>query len=415
MTLPLMYKVRQQMPRPRLENIAQTVTSELESGQFWAKLKPGARIAVTAGSRGIANIELILKTVVKVLQEKGAQPFILAAMGSHGGGTAAGQLKVLKSLGITESSMGVPVQATTEANELGSIQEGVLVYQNKLAADSDGIVVINRVKPHTSFQGKVESGLFKMLVVGLGNVAGATAIHNLGIQGLENYLLPLGQLIIKQTPVLFGLGIVENGFEETAYIKGFEPAELASGEGKLLQKAKELHSYLPFDQVDLLVVEEMGKVFSGTGMDTKVIGRLRIHDQPEPKKPQIKRIVVLDLVKESHGNANGIGLADFTTKQLVDKIDFKTTYTNVLTATFIQRAMIPMYFPTAKEALEAALQSLSLKPESARIVRIKNTLQLENIFISQNLLNEAKNNPALEIIGQGQNFGFHKNIPTPKW
>lgn len=429
MEFPLMYKVCQKMSRPKLENIEQKVRAELEPAQFWARLKPGARIAVTAGSRGIANIDLILRTVVSILQEKGAQPFILAAMGSHGGGTEQGQLDILQSLGITQNSMGVPVLATTEVKEIGCFQKTLFAYQNKLAIESDGIIVVNRIKSHTSFHGEVESGLVKMVVVGLGNKAGATAIHNLGTKGLKELLLPLGRFLIKHTPILFGLGIVENGYEETAYISGLEPDQFAQGEGRLLKKAKQLISRIPFDHLDILVVEEMGKVFSGTGMDTNIIGRLRIHGQPEPETPQIKRIIVLDLVQESHGNANGIGLADFTTKKLVDKIDLNATYTNVLAASFVQRAMIPMYFPTAGEALEAAINSLGIGPilsqgtasssgvsaDALRIIRIKNTLQLEQLFVSDSLLAEARNNTSLEIIGEGQPFGFDGDNPTPKW
>ncbi len=434
MRLPLMYKARQKMPRPKLDNVEQKVRAELVRGRFWAKLKPGARIAVTAGSRGISNIDLILRTVISVLQEKGAQPFLVAAMGSHGGGTAQGQLDILKSLGITETAMGAPVLATTEAREVGCLQEGLPAYQNKLALESDGIIVVNRVKPHTSFRGEVESGLMKMMVVGLGNAAGATAIHNLGTKGLRENLLPMGRLLVQRTPVLFGLGIVENGYEETAWIEGLEPEQFAQGEGRLLQEAKRLVSRIPFDQLDILVVEEMGKVFSGTGMDTNVIGRLRIQGQSEPETPQIKRIVVLDLAHESHGNANGIGLADFTTRRLVEKIDYQATYTNVLAATFVQRAMIPMFFPTARESLGAALKSLGLNSaaspglsspglsspglssrDSLRMVRIKNTLCLDELFISQGLLAEAGNNPHLEVIEDGHPFGFDGDRPTPDW
>lgn len=258
MRFPLMYKVRQKMPRPKLDNIEQRVKAELARGRFWTKLKPGARIAVTAGSRGIANIELILRTVVGVLREKGTQPFIVAAMGSHGGSTVQGQLDVLKSLGITESSMGAPVLATTEVRELGCLKEGLPAYQNKLALESDGIIVVNRVKPHTSFHGRVESGLMKMVAVGLGNAAGATAIHNLGTEGLRENLLPMGKFLVERTPVLFGLGIVENG----AFIEGLEPEQFAEGERKLLEESRRLVSRIPFDQLDILVIEEMGKVFS---------------------------------------------------------------------------------------------------------------------------------------------------------
>jgi hypothetical protein len=397
----ILHKVEQRFASPRLSDVCAKTRSELEkvgSEIQWA----GKRVAVTAGSRGIQNIVPILQTVIQFLKEKNAAPFIVPAMGSHGGGTVEGQLNILSSLGITEDSMGVPIRATAEVVEVGRYQE-IPVYQNRFAFESDAIVVVNRVKTHTSFKSKLESGLSKMLVVGLGNPAGAANIHRFGVEGMKTLIEPMAKIILEKTPVRLGLAIVENAEESTAYIVGVRPQEWIEKEAELLIRSKELMPSLPFRHIDLLIVEEMGKCYSGTGMDTNVIGRLRIHHTEEPDSPTIDRIVVLDLADSSHGNANGIGLADITTQKLVDKIDYRATYLNVMSATFVLRAMIPMTAPTEEKAVGWAIRSLGEADVSQlRVVRIPNTLHLQHLWVSEPLLNEAEKLSHVIPLGQSK-------------
>ncbi|WP_018132274.1 nickel pincer cofactor-dependent isomerase, group 22 [Effusibacillus pohliae] len=407
MELPLMYPVRQKFDGQAIADVAAKVRQELEKAVFLTSVRPGATIAVTAGSRGIANIVEILRAVCQVLREREAVPFLVPSMGSHGGGTPAGQIEALQALGITEAAVGAPIRATTEVVELGQLPDGTPVFQNRLAYESDGIVVINRIKPHTSFKGCVESGLCKMLVVGLGNPAGAANLHRFGVRGLRELIVPMARIVLEKSPVLYGLGILENAFDQTAVIAGIEPADIPDREAELLKQAKTMMPRLPFDHLDVLIVDEMGKCYSGTGMDTNVIGRLRIHGEPEPESPRIERIVVLDLADASHGNANGIGLADFTTRKLVDKIDWKATYLNNLSSTFVQRAMIPIIAESDGEAVRLAIQSLGQRElQNLRIVRIPNTLQLERIWVSEALLKEVHADEKLELAGKGVPLGF---------
>ncbi len=409
MRLPLMYQVRQKFYRHPNLDLLDRVQEELGRARFWGSLPREARVAVTAGSRGITGIAQIIQAVVGLLLQKGMCPFVLPAMGSHGGGTTAGQLAVLAGLGITTETMGAPVMSTIEVVQLGNLSGGVPVYLNKYAAEADGIIVVNRVKPHPSFRGPVESGLCKMLVIGLGNPTGAESLHRFGPQGLREMIPPAAALITERAPVLYGLAILEGAVDETVDICGTEPEDFAATDQRLLSQARELMPRLPFNNIDLLIVEEMGKCFSGTGMDTNVIGRIRILGEPEPEDLTIKRLVVLDLAEASHGNANGIGLADFTTRRLADKIDWPTTYRNVLTTTFFQRAMLPLVFKDDREAIITALTTLRhLTPEEARVVRIKNTLQLENIEVSEALIPETQDDSHLAVSGRARRLRFNR-------
>jgi hypothetical protein len=307
------------------------------------------------------------------------------------GGTPEGQKKLLAGLGITEESLGAPLVASGESVRIGEVGPGVPVYVNRVALESQGLIIINRVKPHTSFHAPVESGLTKMLAVGLGNPQGAMALHSYGIRGLETFIPMVAACIKERLPVLYGIAIVENAYEQTAVVAGIEPEQFYEREQELLDTARSLMAHLPFDDLDLLVVRSMGKCFSGTGMDTNIIGRLRIQGEPEPEKPRIKRIAVLDLDERSEGNALGIGLADFTTDGLLAKVDWMPTYLNVLSTTFVMRAMAPMHFRTDEETLSAALASLGgIERESARVLVIDNTLDLSSIEFSAALLEEAR-------------------------
>jgi hypothetical protein len=406
--LPKIFKIRQNLPRPKLDNPISKVAEELEKLNLKEKLNNEKVIAITGGSRGIANIDLIYKEIASFIKEKGGKPIIISAMGSHGGGTPEGQREVLAHLGVTEDKIGCPVIASSEVEVLGKTPtHGIPVYCAKEAIAADGIIVVNRVKAHTAFRAPRESGLLKMLGIGLGRAPGADAIHSRGTDEIGDIILELSRVVREKVSVIAGLAIVENGYEETAVIEGLYPEDFEEGEARLLKYAKELMPSVPFDELDLLIVNEMGKNYSGTGMDTNVIGRWRIHGVEEPERPNFKRIAVLDLTDASHGNANGIGLADFTTKRLFEKVNFKSTYLNCLTTGFTLRGMIPIVLNSDKEVIETSLKTLYLeKPEKAKIAWIKNTLFLDKMYCSESLLPFVEANPNLEIVEGLMDFPF---------
>ncbi|MBI2505892.1 MAG: DUF2088 domain-containing protein [Candidatus Latescibacteria bacterium] len=405
MQLPLMTAVRQLFPSAALKDPLQTLRQQLQQAAL--RPAPGARIAVAAGSRGIAHIATFTRAVVDQLKEAGARPFVLPAMGSHGGATAQGQIGVLASYGITPESMGVPVESTMEVVQVGQLEDHTPVMINKLALESEGIVLINRVKPHTSFRGPFESGLMKMLTIGLGSHKGATLAHSQGAQGLARLIPAWGEVILKKAPVLLGVALVEDPYEHTALIEVLRPEQFASREPQLLVQARENMPRLLVQGIDLLIVEEMGKDISGTGMDTNVLGRMMLPGIKEPDEPGVARIVTLALSERTHGNANGMGLADIVTRRLFAAVDFKATYANAFTSTFLNRAYVPVIMETDRQAIEAALEVQRLaNPAQARIARIRNTLDLAQIQLSESLYNEFKNHPQIEQVGPLEPMAF---------
>jgi len=400
MNYPEMYHIRQVFDVPRVDDIEETLTRELESIQIRSRIKEGARIAITAGSRGVANIDQILRYIVQILKKSSAKPFLIPAMGSHGGGTAEGQLEILRSLNITEESIGAPILSSMEVVEIGKSSFGFPVLVDRHAAEADGIVVVNRIKPHTEFEGPVESGLMKMMAIGTGKHKGCLEVHKQTIHyGYREVIPEIGRVILEKLPILFGVAIVENVYDETALIQAISPPQFLVEEKRLLAKAKILMARLPFDKVDVLIVEEMGKDISGTGMDTNVIGRIMFIGEKEPEHPKITRIIVLDLTDESHGNAIGIGLADYTTKRLTSKIDPVAMATNAITAMTPEKGRIPIALLTDKEAVEAALKTIgAVEPEKARVVHIKNTLEMGELDISGAVLEELKGRTDLKLI-----------------
>ncbi|BDG62395.1 CPBP family glutamic-type intramembrane protease [Caldinitratiruptor microaerophilus] len=388
-----MARIRQNLPRPRVEDVPAAVRAELR--RLEGRVRPGMTVAVTAGSRGIAGIPAILRAVVGTLREMGAEPFLVAAMGSHGGGTAAGQAELLAHLGITEESVGAPLRVTDQAVAVGTTASGHVLYCDAEAARADAILLVNRVKPHTSFRGSLESGLFKILTVGLGKVPGARQVHRLGAPEIYPAIREMGRLGLERLPILGGLAILENGYEETAKVRLLLPEEMEAGEERLLEEARSLLPGLPVRDLDLLIVEEMGKNYSGTGMDTNVIGRWRVPGMPEPEWPRIGRIVVLRLSEASAGNANGVGLADFTTRRLADAIDWDKTLTNIATSGFWFRAMCPPALPSDRSAIEWAIRSLEalkgepVDPGRLRAARIRSTLHLEELWVTAPVLEEV--------------------------
>jgi hypothetical protein len=399
-----MRRVRQHLAKPRIEDVPFEIAGRM--AQVAGAVRPGMSIAVTAGSRGITAIPLILRTVVNVLRDLGADPFIVSAMGSHGGGTAPGQERLLHHLGITEESVGAPLRMTSTAVEMATTASGRTLFVDAEAAKADGIFVVNRIKPHTAFREDLASGLLKMLSVGLGKVPGATQVHKLGSSGIYAGVREIGLLALKKLPVLGGLAIVENSLEQTARLEVLLPEEMEEKEKELLRYAWELLPRLPLEKLDLLIVEEIGKNYSGTGMDTNVTGRWNDMDVKGPITPEIKRIVILRLSEASEGNANGIGLADFTTRKLVDSIDWKATLTNVHTTGFWNRAFCPPFPGSDREAIRWALDSLKQAPDVPVLAaRIRNTLHIEELWVNEAASSAAKD---CEKVGELQPLKFNE-------
>jgi len=405
MALPRMIKIRQTFARPRVANIPAAVADTLARAGL--PIKRGDTVAVGAGSRGIANIDVIVKATVRYLLDLGARPFVFPAMGSHGGGTPEGQLSVLEHYGITEATMGCPLRATMEVVQVGETL-GLPVWLDRYAAEADWIGLVNRVKPHTDFKGSIESGLFKMMTIGLGKHKGAIQYHRANIQhGYEKVITSVGRQMLARARIGFGLAIAENGYDETAHVEAFTAANLEDGERRLLKDAREWMARLPFSPIDVLIVEEMGKNVSGSGMDSNVIGRPTNPHEPFPADPKILWIVTLDLTDESYGNATGIGNADFTTRRLVDKIDMKPTLINCITACAVGGAKVPATFDTDREAIETALSCIGLMPpEQARVVRIRNTLMLVEIEVSEAFMAEVARRPELVPLGDPVPLAF---------
>ena len=408
MALPNMTRIQQQFEAPVLTDLPAAIHTELDRINASAIVKPGETVAVTAGSRGVANVDVAVKATIDYLKGLGAKPFVVPAMGSHGGATAEGQRSVLEHYGITEETVGAPVKATMEVVELGKTASGLPVFLDRYAAEADHVVPLNRIKAHTDFNGSIESGLMKMMVIGLGKQQGANLYHRAFFQyGFEQVITAVGGLILDTGKIAFGIGLIENAHEDTAKAVAVPAAQLLQTERELLVEAKSLMGRLPFDELDLLIIDWTGKNISGTGMDTNVIGRMMQNFEPEPAKPAILRIFVRDITEESDGNATGIGLADFTTTRLVDKIDRHATYMNGITALGPQKSKIPFYYDTDSEAIEVALDTIGLtEPEDARVIRIESTLRLTELDISKVLLEDAKLHSGLEVIGETKPLPF---------
>jgi hypothetical protein len=406
--LPKMVLLHQHFPRPRIDDIEAAVAVAVEQAELTKELRPGARIAIAVGSRGIAEIATIVRVLVASLRRYGVDPFIIPAMGSHGGATAEGQLSVLASLSITEATMGAPIISSLEVDLLGTLPGGLPVYIDHAANAADGIIVVNRVKPHTDFNAPIESGLSKMVVIGLGKHAGAIATHSWGVEGLEHYLPVAAKFAVAHARILGGLAIVENAFDEVAEVTMVPVAGIGDEqERQLLRRAKELMPRLPWDNLDVLVIDKMGKNISGAGMDPNIIGRIRNVDEQKPAAARITNITVHDLTEESHGNAIGLGIADFTTARLLDKLDLQSMYINGLTAGVIalDAIKIPITLPTDREAVAAAIRTCG-RPDAGlvHLARIENTLKLEHVLASTNSLEHMRTGSEIEVVGTPMPF-----------
>jgi len=405
---PKLYRIRQAFDRTLVKDIPKAVRDELTKLSLKENVRPGHRVAITAGSRGISNIGIILKVIIENLNLLGAKPFIFPAMGSHGGATAEGQVALLRHYQITEDFIGVPILSSMEVMEIGKTEEGLPVYIDKNAFQADHIIVVNRIKPHTKFKGPIESGLMKMIAIGMGKQKGADLYHKAAIQySFPKIIVDGARVALKKAPILFGLGIIENGYDETAKIAGLRPEEIEGKEKELLSLAKRMMPKLPFNEIDLLIVDEMGKDISGVGMDPNITGRNRDIMGTFPHPTHVKRLFVRDLTPQSNGNATGIGLADVTTKRLVEKIDFQSTYMNCITAISLEKGSIPIYFETDREAIKVALGSIGLiQPERSRVVHIRNTLQLDELEVSEAYKDEILQRSDLEILEGPYPLGF---------
>ncbi|MGO9271368.1 MAG: lactate racemase domain-containing protein [Terriglobia bacterium] len=417
--LPRLIPVSQRFAPIPLLDVSATIRSQLEELGERGVPRDG-RIAVAVGSRGIANLRQIVAQVVEWFRERGAKPFIVPAMGSHGGATPEGQAEILAGFGITEAVLGVPICASMEVTEIGRTADGVAVYFSTEALAADGIVVINRVKPHTDFAGRIGSGILKMTAIGLGKHVGASTVHAAAMSfGYEHVIRTVARRVFEKAPILASVAVLEGPRHETARIEVLKPGEIEQREEELFAEARSLMPRLPFDQIDLLIVDRMGKNISGTGMDPNVIGRgahgystLFSEQQTSrslgPRRlPVIRRIFVRELTPETHGNAIGIGLADFATRRLVEAMDRQATSINVLTALSLHLAKIPMYFDTDREAIEHALISTCLPDTSAaRVVRIVDTLSLENVHVSEAHAAALAQNPQIEPRGEAREMAF---------
>ena len=399
-TIPALYPIRQDLPKAAPLDIHQTLDAEWKRLGL-AEQVQGKRIALGFGSRGIASIDIIAKTLVSLVKASGGEPFIVPAMGSHGGANPAGQIEVLSGLGITESTMGCPICATMEVADLGMTSVGLRAYIDKNVAEADGLMIANRTKVHTDFHGPHESGLLKMLAIGLGKEIGARTIHQQGIAGLRDYMPVIAQHLLQNIPFVAGFGIVEDACHAVAHLEGFTADTVVAGDQRLLQRSRELMPRIPVDEIDVLIIDEIGKDISGAGLDTNIIGRWMIAGEPEPTSPNVKRIVILDLTPASHGNATAYGLADFMSRRLFDKIDFAITTKNIFTSGFLERGRMPLVFGSDEETIQAALFDVyradPAKSCHARVVRIKNTLELENLWVSANIAAELRRQDGITV------------------
>jgi hypothetical protein len=405
--LPYMVSVRQRFEAEQLKDIPGAIAREFQRPEVRARVMPGQTVAVGCGSRGVAHIGEIAKCVIRELQALGAKPFVFPAMGSHGAATAEGQRKVLASYGITEEATGAPVRATMDTVVVGHLPDGTPVHMDRFAAEADGVAVINRIKPHTAFRGATESGLTKMLSIGIGKIVGASTYHMHGMDTFPELLPRIRDVHLGARNVLFGVGVVENAYDETALIEVVPAERLAAREPELQAMAKRMMPQLYFDQIDVLVIDEMGKNISGAGFDPNITGRNRraINWQA---KPLVKKIVVLGLTRESMGNATGVGGADVITMRLYRELDVPSTYANIITSANLDGAAIPMIMNDDHDAIALAVKTVvRVKPQDCRIVRIRNTLQLGEIQVSEPMLAEVRAQPdKFEVLGEAAPLQF---------
>ena len=386
--IPPMYRVRQQFYVNPLDDVEQSCTEQIGALSRLQKLDKGAHIAIAVGSRGISNISLITASVVKALKDLGFEPFIVSGMASHGKATDEGQTELLAELGVTEEAVGCPVRASVEVVEIGTIASGLKVYMDRIASEADGIVIINRIKTHTAFHADYESGLVKMLAIGLGNDIGAKSCHQLGFGKMAENIVAMTRMKLEKLPVLFGVAVIEDGVENVSKIEVVDADDILDREPELLKISKSYMPSIGIDQIDVLVVDRMGKEISGDGMDPNITGR---YATPYAHGgPNVSKLAILSVTEKSHGNVIGVGQADLCTKRLFEAAELETTYVNSLIATVTSVARLPMILPTDHDAIKAAILTCNIMDFSrVRMVRIRDTLHLGEMLVSEALVDEV--------------------------
>ena len=406
-TVPRMFRVRQIFPRNKIEpeEIPGIIKKLLSEEKFSSQIKPGMKIAITAGSRGIANNALTTKCIADFIKSKGAQPFVVPAMGSHGGSTAAGQREILRGYGITEEYLQCPILSSMEVKKIGVNEEGTDVYIDKYAAESDGIVIGCRIKPHTAFRGPYESGIMKMMAIGLGKQYGAEVCHEAGFKHMAKNVPLFGKAIIRHAPVLFAVPTIENAYDETCKIVAVNADEIEELEPALLKEAASYMARILVDSCDVLIVDEIGKNYSGDGMDPNITGTFCSPYATGGIDAQ--RVAVLDLSKETHGNGIGLGFSSATTKRVFDKLDLASMYPNAITCTVLGGVRIPIIMESDKEAIQVCIKSCNeIDKTRPRVVRIPNSLHLEHIMLSEDYLEEIKGMETIEIESEPMDLPF---------
>ncbi len=406
--IPRFFTVRQNFPRPVVADPAGELVSKLDAGSYLDGVRPGMSVAITAGSRGIANYPLVLRTLADRVKSRGGKPFIFPAMGSHGGATAEGQASLLAGLGICEETMGCPVRSSMEAVRIGTAWNGRPVYLDRYADEADGIIVVNRVKPHTGFRGKVESGICKMCAIGMGKQRGADFCHAEGFGHMAENIPAIARVTLEKKNILCCVALLENAFHETARLDVLAAGEVLEKEPLLLERAWELMAKILIDEFDVLIMDEIGKNISGTGFDTNVVGR---YNSPHASGgPKITRVTALDITDASHGNGNGIGMVDVTTRRAFDKFDMEQSYPNAITSTVPLTVKIPMVLKNDRQAIQACIKTCNvIDPTRLRVVRIKNTIALDEIEVSEALLPLVRARPEMEVLSGPHELVFDEN------
>lgn len=406
--IPKVIKVKQNFPRPILENVEEELTNKLKAKEVNSLMKKGQRVAIGVGSRGITNLPLMVKIIVREIKKAGAIPFIVPAMGSHGGATAQGQKDMLIGMGIKEDYVEAPIQASMETIQIDMTKNGLPVFIDKYANEADAIVVINRIKPHTGFRGPYESGLMKMLTIGLGKQKGAETCHEIGYGKMAENIPAIAKVILDKTNVIFAVAVLENAYHETCRLEVLKNKEISLEEPKLLKLAKEIIPKIQLEEFEALIIDEIGKNISGTGFDPNAVGRY--YTPYASGGPRIAKITALDLTDQSHGNGSGLGLVDFTTRRAFEKFDMEMTYPNSLTTTVPSTVKIPMVLKNDKQCIQAAIKTCNrVDRTKVRMVRIKNTIEMEEIEVSESLIEEVKKSEYLEAISEPYDLEFDSN------
>jgi hypothetical protein len=397
--IPPLHEVRQSFARPLIEDVEAAVAAEFARPEVAARVPRGGRVCLAVGSRGIARISAIARAVVKEVRALGGEPFIIPAMGSHGNAVPEGQLQVLADYGITPETMGAPVVSSLETIRTGTALGSVPVYFSADAAGADAVIPIGRVKPHTGFRGPIESGLMKMMAIGLGKQRGADTLHAEGMDRFPELIPAAAREMMRTQPIAFGLAIVENGYDEPAHIEAVLPDGLEAREAELLEQARALMPSLPFESIHVLVIQAIGKNISGSGLDPNIAGRfVRSNGPGYTDRPAVQHIAVLDLTPETHGNASGIGLAELMTLRVLQKIDLPATYANCMTASHLAGAMLPTILETDRACIATAIKTaIRWTPETLKVVVIRNTLDVGEIWISPGLVEEARRQAHLTV------------------